>query len=100
MATLNITLTKNKVHTLTFKAFSDTTTLVPHGSTSLSSSDNFVATASFDQTNDRRVIIHGTNQGTCSVSVGTGPSPLVINVTVPEPPDTSHFELDVDEGEF
>ena len=99
MATISISVSKTKVHTLTFKQFDANNTLVPHGGTSLSSSDNFTATANFDPANDRRVIIHGVNPGTCVVQVGTPPSPLLINVTVTEPPDLSHFELDVDEGE-
>lgn len=72
----------------------DGTTLVTGGVVPMSSSNNGIATVEIDPSNSRRALIHGNAEGTATITIGSAPSPLTVNVTVGPQPDLSHWDLD------
>lgn len=95
MPNTSTTVTKGKDRPARFTWFgSDGVTPVTGGTVPLGPSNASIANVSIDPNNPRRALIRGMNVGTSTVTIGSGPNALVINVTVSAPPDQTHFELD------
>lgn len=92
-ASTTVHKTKNRPTRFIKRSNVDGTTPVSGGSVALSSDNNFVATATFDPSNDRRVLIHGANEGSCVISIGQVDA-LLVTVTVGPAPDLTKFDLD------